>query len=90
MTVNVRIKIKDENYYVVAMPSGIDAINDFFEFTITVRHDRLKLNQLVPLTAVLLEIEDDKYGGLLAYDCEIKGIKRHRIRSAQQGGEEPE
>ncbi len=90
MTVNVRIKIKDENYYVVAMPSGIDAINDFFEFTITVRHDRLKLNQLVPLTAVLLEIEDDKYGGLLAYDCEIQGIKRHRIRSAQQGGEEPE
>jgi len=72
VTVKVELSIGGEPYYVVAITKGDDAINQFFEFHITVRHeDREKIKAVYLNLPATLLITDSVTGTELSYECEV-------------------
>jgi hypothetical protein len=82
MSVDVTFTVAGEAYYVIAITNSRDAVNEFFEFDIDIRHaDELKLLACRVRNAATLLIGD------LTYECEIVARHYTLITDVQAGGE---
>ena len=87
MAVTVTLTIESRSYYVVAITKGRDAVNEFFEFHLTIRHEfesdiPFRLAQLA-----VLEITDTEDHHTLTYTGEIVFAKINIAMSESNSNE---